>query len=321
MNNKMTVLLLAFLIVFLFPLTLAAETAGEVHVSIYPIYELADRIGGEYLDIKQVVPDGVEPHGYEPSPRTIAGLERAKAFIYIGQGLEPWGERGAEIVSEQQGEVIKLTDHVDLIPYRGFYYEGEGAEEEENHDHDHGHEHDHDHGDYDNHIWLDFNNMEIIAEVLTDLFIELEPTREEEMLANKERVQNKLAELDQAFREGLKDLEQDTIIVSHAAFGYLAENYDLQQVAVTGLSPEEEPSSRVVADLIEIARESGVEYIFLETLASPRTVDVIAEEADLGVLTLNPVEGLREEDIERGADYFSIMYENLENLKKGLGKN
>jgi len=323
---------------------LAAESSPEVYVSIYPIYEIAERIGGERLEIHQVVPDGVEPHGYEPVPRDVAGLEGAAAFVYVGLGLEAWGERGARIVAEQGGRVIKLSDHVELREYRGHHHDnqeedshdqhngGDGysqhinEDEHDTHEKDSHQDHnedspDHHHGEYDNHIWLDFENMKITAEILTDLFIDLEPEGEEEFVAARDEVQHKLAELDAAYREGLEDLKHDTIIVSHAAFGYLADSYGLKQIAVTGISPEEEPSSRVIADLIEVARTSGVNYIFLETLASPRTVEVIAEEAGLEILTLNPVEGLRAEDREQGRDYFSIMYSNLENLKQALGKN
>jgi len=336
------VLIAGLLFALSFPLT--AESSPEVYVSIYPIYEIAERIGGESLEVHQVVPDGVEPHGYEPAPREVAGLEGAAAFVYVGLGLEAWGERGARIVAEQGGRVIKLGDHVELREYRGphndhqeedsnDHHNGEDdygqhhdedehdnhEEDSQNQDHDED-SHDHLHGEYDNHIWLDFENMKITAEILTELFIYLEPEGEEEFTAARDEVKQKLAELDAAYREGLKDLKHDTIIVSHAAFGYLADNYGLEQIAVTGISPEEEPSSRVIADLIEAARASGVNYIFLETLASPRTVEVIAEEAGLEILTLNPVEGLTTEDREQGRDYFSIMYSNLENLKQALGE-
>ncbi len=305
--KEMLILTVILLIAFSSPGL--ADNPPEVYVSIYPIYEMAERIGGERLKIHQVVPDGVEPHGYEPTPRDVAGLEGAEAFVYVGLGLEAWGERGARIVEEQGGRVIKLSDHVELREYSGH-----------NHDHHEEDSHGHHHGEYDNHIWLDFENMKITAEIFTDLFIELDPEGEEEFTVFRDEVLQLLAELDEAYREGLQDLKHDTIIVSHAAFGYLADNYGLKQIAVTGLSPEEEPSSRVVAELIEAARESGVNYIFLETLASPRTVEVIAEEADLEILTLNPVEGLTAEDREQGRDYFSLMYENLKNLKQALGE-
>ncbi|MFW6382074.1 MAG: metal ABC transporter solute-binding protein, Zn/Mn family, partial [Bacillota bacterium] len=176
----------------------------------------------------------------------------------------------------------------------------------------------HEHGQYDNHIWLDFNNMILISELLTEEFSKLDPDGEEIYKSNAEEVIKDFKELDQAYKKGLQELEHDTIIVSHAAFGYIAKNYNLKQEAVTGLDPYSEPSSQTIRELIDLAQETGLEHIFLEVLASPRAVNVIAEEAGLEVLTLNPVAGLREEDIENDENYFTIMYTNLENLKKAL---
>ncbi len=160
--------------------------------------------------------------------------------------------------------------------------------------------------------------MIMIAELIAEEFSALDPEGEDEFHANADEVINELRELDQAYKEGLQDLTHNTIIVSHAAFGYLAEDYGLNQVAVTGLDPHSEPSSQTIRELIDLAHETGLEHIFLEVLASPRAVDVIAEEAGLEVLTLNPAAGLREEDIENDENYFTIMYNNLENLKEAL---
>ena len=323
--NMRKILMVTFILaILIFPTfnNIQAEEV-DVHVSIYPIYEIAERIGGERLNIHQVTPDGVELHGYEPSPRVLGQLENTALFIYVGQRLQGWTENVADNLRAADIPVIDLTEHVNLIEYRGDHDHGHNGDEYGDDDH-HDHEdedddyHGQDHGEYDNHIWLDFNNMIMIAELLVEEFSGLDPEGEEIYKANAEEVINDLEELDQAYKEGLQDLKQNTIIVSHAAFGYFAENYGLRQEAVTGLDPHSEPSSQTIRELIDLAQETGLEYIFLEVLASPRAVDVIAEEAGLEVLTLNPAAGLREEDIENNENYFTIMYNNLENLKEAL---
>ncbi len=304
----------------------------EVQVSIYPIFELADRIAGDRLEIEQVTPQGTEIHGYEPSPRRMAALERADAFILVGAGLEPWGDRAIDTLDGEDIKILELAGKVDLRLFEEEHdhdhnHEHGHENDEQKHDkheHDieneegHDHEHDHQHGEYDTHIWLDFEIMQRAAAELSDLFAELDPEGKEMYREKKEAVQEKLAELDNAYREGLAERIYDDIIVSHAAFGYLADNYALNQHAVTGLSPHDEPSPRAVRRLIDLAEETGVEHIFMEVLASPETVEVIASEADLEILTLNPAAGLTEEDIKEGRDYFDIMYQNLENLQKAL---
>ena len=326
----MTIFILAMIIFPTFSNVQAAEI--DVHVSIYPIYEIAERVGGESLNITQVTPDGVEVHGYEPSPRILGQLENTDLFIYVGEQLQGWTDNVAENLKADGIQVIDLTEHVNLIEYKGDHdhshdhgdddHHGHDHGDDDHHGHDHGdddhHGHDHAHGEYDNHIWLDFNNMIMIAELIAEEFSAIDPAGEDEFHANADEVINELRELDQAYKEGLQDLTHNTIIVSHAAFGYLAENYGLRQEAVTGLDPHSEPSSRTIRELIDLAQETGLEHIFLEVLASPRAVDVIAEEAGLEVLTLNPAAGLREEDIENDENYFTIMYNNLENLKEAL---
>lgn len=331
----------------------------NVQVSIYPIYEIADRIGGERIEVEQFIPQGVEIHGYEPSPRRMAALEDTDAFIYVGAGLEPWAERAVESLDTETTALLQLADKIELRPYEedhdhdehedahdhGHDEEGEDAHDNNDHD-DHDHEngeahedahghndneshdhdensdngHDHHHGEYDTHIWLDFNLMQRVASEISQLFIELDPAGEEIYRENAAQVQEKLQELDNNYREGLAERKKNTIIVSHAAFGYLTDNYGLEQRAVTGLSPHDEPSPGTVSELIDIARERNLEYIFMEVLASPQVVEVIAEEAGLEILTLDPAAGLTEEQIEQGEDYFSIMYSNLDNLKQALKK-
>ena len=317
-NMKKIILFLFIFSMAVLPLFNTVQAAeADVHISIYPIFEIAERVGGERLNINQLTPDGVEVHGFEPSPRVLAQLENSDLFIYIGQQLQGWTDNAAANLREEGIRVIDLTEHVDLIEYDGHHHDHHHDDHHHEHEED-GHHHDHAHGEYDNHIWLDFNNMILITELMIEEFSQLDPAGEEIYRANGDEVIAELKALDEAYKEGLQDLEHDTIIVSHAAFGYLAENYGLRQVAVTGLDPHSEPSSQTIRELIDLSQQTGLDYIFLEVLASPRAVNVIAEEAGLEILTLNPAAGLREEDLENEENYFTIMYSNLENLKKGL---
>ena len=335
----------------------AYEENINVQVSIYPIYEIADHIGGDRIEVEQFIPQGVEIHGYDPSPGRMTALEETDAFIYVGAGLEPWAERAVDSLDSDTVSLLELADKVELRPYGEAHDhdhdhdehedandhdhdhdEGEDHEDTHDHnddddhqhgdsnDHDHDHEeeheeahdHDHHHGEYDTHIWLDFNLMQQVATEISQLFSEMDPEGEEVYRENTAQVQEKLQELDDTYQEELAERSRDTIIVSHAAFGYMTDNYGLEQRAVTGLSPHDEPSPGTVSDLIDIARERNLEYVFMEVLASPQVVEVIAEEAGLEILTLDPAAGLTEEQIEQNEDYFSIMYSNLENLKKAL---
>ncbi len=128
----------------------------------------------------------------------------------------------------------------------------------------------------------------------------------------------KLDQLDKTYAEGLKTCKQKDIITSHAAFGYLATRYGLNQVAISGISPDEEPSSQQLAEVAKFAKENDVKYIFFESLVSPKLSETIAHEIGAKTLVLDPLEGISDDDIKQGKNYFTVMENNLKNLQKAL---
>jgi zinc transport system substrate-binding protein len=129
----------------------------------------------------------------------------------------------------------------------------------------------------------------------------------------------RLSALDEEFRTGLADCERRTIVTSHAAFGYLAGHYGLEQIAVSGLEPEAEAAPRDLGRIADVVRGSGATTVFAEPLVSPEIAETVAREADATVATLDPLEGLGDDEIAAGEDYFSVMRENLRALREALG--
>ena len=128
-----------------------------------------------------------------------------------------------------------------------------------------------------------------------------------------------LEELDAEFRAGLARCERRELVTSHAAFGYLADAYDLEQVALAGLSPEAEPGPRELEGLIEEVERSGATTVFVETLVSPELAETVAREAGAETGVLNPLEGLSEDELDAGDEYFAVMRANLAALRQALG--
>ncbi|NLJ83572.1 MAG: zinc ABC transporter solute-binding protein [Halanaerobiaceae bacterium] len=279
--------------------------AYSIYTSIFPIYELARSIAGEDNMVQLVVPSGAELHSYEPSPRRLAGLEQADIFFYIGLDLEPWAEGMARLLNNSGVRTVELSAYLPLLRI-----EETGVEED--------HYDDYHHGVYDPHVWLDPENMKTMAAVIRDELIILDPEKGERYKANYESYAGKIDELLAEYDEVLRKLNQDTIIVSHAAFGYLARRYNFRQLSVSSLAPHGEPTPGNLARIVDTAREKKLKYIFLEPHLDRKMVEVIAREAGLEILVLNPFIGLTEDERENNEDYFSIMYKNLENLKKAL---
>lgn len=277
----------------------------KVSASTYPMYYIAKEIGKDNIDLNILVPIGVDPHEYELSLKQTKELEDTDLFLYNGSGLEHWGEKVSKNMKSKDKKVIEASDYVNLLDI------------EENHDETHNDDEDM-HGDKDPHIWLDPTNVEKIAKKLSEQLKEMDTENSDKYEKNYLELSSKLKTLDNKYSEELKNRKQNTILVSHRAFAYLTNRYKLEQIAVTGISPDSEPSPKSISKLIDITKEKNIKYIFFEVLSSPKSVEMIAQEANLEVLTLNPIGGITKDQFESGIDYIDIMEENLTNLKKAL---
>lgn len=271
------------------------------YVSFYPLYDAADKIGGNQIDIKLVVPNGTEVHSYKPSPQQVAQLETADIFFYNGVGLEPWADKAVQNLKQSKTKTVKVSKSIDLLPLG-----------------DHQHNKDYNHKQYDPHIWLDPINMKKIAKLITEEFSKLDPEHKKVYQQNFNQYAHKINKLHHKYKTVLTANQQKYILVSHSAFGYLTNRYGLEQIAITGIAPHEKPSPQTLAQLTKKASKHNLNYVFMETLSSPRIVNVLAQEADLKVLTLNPIAGLTKTEQQNNQDYFSIMKDNLDNLNKAV---
>ncbi|MEK3730897.1 zinc ABC transporter substrate-binding protein [Paenibacillus sp. FSL M8-0334] len=178
-----------------------------------------------------------------------------------------------------------------------------------------GHNHSH---HTDPHTWVSPKSALIMAENIKNSLIEVDPANKEGYEQRFEALQQKLIKLDQDFETELSGLPKKDIVVSHQAFGYLARDYGLTQHAIMGLSPDAEPRAQDIVKLANIVRDNQIRYVFFEELVSDKIAKMLASEAGVDTLVLNPVEGLTKEQAERGENYFTLMEKNLQNLKKAL---
>jgi len=262
----------------------------QVVTSFYPLYFFASEIGGDKTQIFNLTPAGAEPHDYEPTGRDIARVENSKLLVLNG-GLEAWADNLKQNLSSN---TFVVTAGENLFKKSA------------------------DQNSFDPHIWLSPQLAGKMVDKIKEGFIQVNPENEDYYQNNADVLKSKLTELDKKFQEGLKDCSEKNIITSHSAFGYLASDYDLNEVSITGLSPDAEPSPRQLAEVAEFAKINKVKYIFFESLVSPKLSQTIAQEIGADTLVFNPLEGLTEEEINQGKNYFTEMENNLTNLKIAL---
>lgn len=286
--------------------TAAGDGRLRVLTSFYPMYDFARKIGGDCIDVTNMVPSGTEPHDWEPSTNDLKNLEKADVFIYNGADMEPWADD--LLVSHSDTlRVVEASENVELRTTDG--------------EHEHAHEHedaDHHHGDFDPHVWLDPENAKIEMEAIRDALCAADPENSTVFQSNYEKYAAELDALDAEFREKLAPLPNRTIVVAHEAFGYLCDAYGLTQVGIEGLSPDSEPDPGRMAEVIDFVREHSISTIFFEELVSPKVAEAIASETGAQAKMLSPLEGLSDEQAAAGADYFSVMHDNLAALMEAL---
>ena len=279
----------------------------KVMASFYPMYDFAAKIGGDKAEVITLVPSGTEPHDWEPAAADIRNLEEADLFIYSGAGMEHWVD-----------DVLASLDNKDLISVEA----SKGVALRDGHSHSHEEEEGagepEEEGQYDPHVWLSPLNAEKEMENIKNAYIKADPDNRDYYEANYELYASRFADLNQKFKDTLSSLPNKDIVVSHEAFGYLCDAYGLNQVGIEGLSPNSEPSPARMAEIIDFVRANHVRVIFFEELVSPKVAETIAKETGSSVQVLNPLEGLSDEELESGADYFSVMEENLKQLEAAL---
>ncbi|MGA8944250.1 MAG: metal ABC transporter substrate-binding protein [Thermoactinomyces sp.] len=285
----------------------------QVYTSIYPLYDFAKKIGGSHVAVTNLIPPGVDPHSFELQARDMGKLSEADLLVYNGGGFEPWMERVKKMLDPDKIRVVNAAESI--LP------DGGQASREVSHEisHEHGHGDEHLENGSDPHVWLDPQLAKQQAAAIRDALMQLDASHKDEYMKNYDQLASELDQLDQEFREMAARAPKKEFVVSHASFTYLAKRYGLEQIAVSGLSPSDEPSPQELKKIIEHVKEHDIDVILFETLVSSKMAQVIKNEIKAEALVLNPLEGLTETEMKRGEDYFSVMRKNKENLAKALG--
>ncbi|MFN8223423.1 MAG: metal ABC transporter substrate-binding protein [Gaiellales bacterium] len=259
----------------------ASARDDRVVAAFYPLAYAAERVGSG-ISITNLTPPGAEPHDLELTAGDVGAIRDAKLVLYLGNGFQAGLEKA---VADRDGASLDLLADQELLRAAG--------------------EH-----ELDPHVWLDPIRFAQMAR-------EIAGALGDESAADE--LVSELEQLDAELEQGLATCTRRQLVTSHAAFGYLADRYDLEQIPLAGLSPETEPSAKDLAALADDVEKEGATTVFFETLVSPKLAETVAREAGAKTAVLNPIEGLTGDQLADGEDYFSVMRENLAVLREALG--
>lgn len=279
-----------------------------VITTLFPLYDFARTIAGDRVEVQLLLPPGVEPHHFEPKPDDLARIHQAALFVYIGPFMEPWADKIIQGVDRSKVRVVAAASGITLLPAVAHT----GTEQ-------HHHDHDHQAEAYDPHVWLDFKADQTMVARLLEALIAADPAGAEQYRRRAAGLTEQLVGLDARYKAGLASCGSRVLLHGgHAAFGYLANRYNLNYQAAAGVTAELEATPRRLAELVQQVRRYNVKAIYSEELVSPRVARTIAGETGATVLKLHGAHNVAKEDLERGVTFITLMDENLKNLQVGL---
>lgn len=305
------------------------EDKITIYTTLFVLTDFSQRIGGEYVEVVNLISPGTSSHDYEPTAKEMAALTESDMFIYNGIGIESWLEK---IVTNLEDENVKLIDASKGITAMAGeahdHGENDGSanheqeetannEDEEDTDHEGLMEDEH---NVDSHVWLNPLNALKQAENIKDALIELDSANAAYYEANFEELKKDLIALDEKYRVELENTTRKDFFVSHAAFGYLAEQYGLNQHSISGIIPTYEPSPAELAEMVTKAKELDIKYVLVDPMDVTKISDVLASEIGAETLSIYTMGSLTKEQADKGMDYFSLMEENLLLFKKALNE-
>lgn len=281
-----------------------AAGAGSGHrslrlvASFYPLQWALEQVAGPGTSVQSLAKPGAEPHDLELTPKDVAAVATADLVVYL-EGFQPAVDDAVAREADEHAFDVSKAANLNLT-YTPIEEGAQHADEA---------------GATDPHFWLDPLRLADVASALADRLGALDEVDAGRYRANSEALRAKLVALDGDFKVGLADCANPYLVTTHNAFGYLAQRYGLDQVGITGLTPEDEPKPADLARIAAFAKQHRVRTIYYETLVSPAIADTVAAETGARTDVLDPIEGLTSES--EGRDYLQVMRANLANIKKG----
>lgn len=255
-------------------------------VSTFPLYEIAHTLAGDTFEVKPIIPLGSDAHAYSPSPSDVASISKAALFVYSGAGFEGWVQSLKGTLSSAV-TIIDMSQHVKLLKD-------------------------------DPHYWLNIDNMILMTETMEAELSKLSPKNKELYRTNALAYISELKKLKREYTAGLAQCKIRTLVTNHDAFGYLAQANNLKNISIIGLSSDEQPSAKTMADVITLVQKEKIQTIFFEELIDDNVAQTIAKESGATAKPLQPLENISEAELKSHSTYLSIMRDNLTKIRDAM---
>jgi len=271
-----------------------SQSKIKVVVSFNAMKEFASAIGKDKIAITTIIPNGTEPHDFEPTTESLKDLSSASIFIYNGLGMESWTDK-----------VLKSIDNKNLVVVNA----SKGSNPIKNTDTEEIKEH----GQYDPHLWISLKGAEVESKNIKDALVKVDPSNKEFYEKNYSEFSKQLNSLYNEYTQKFKTVKNKNFVTGHAAFAYLCRDYDLNQNSVENVFAEGEPSTKKLKELVDYCKQNKITTIFMEDMVSTKVSTTLANEIGAKVEKIYTLESK-----EDNKDYIESMKNNLETIYTSL---
>ncbi|CAH2214755.1 metal ABC transporter solute-binding protein, Zn/Mn family [Tepidibacter aestuarii] len=253
----------------------------KVSVAIVPEKTFVKAVGGDLLDVEVMIPPGYSPANYQPTPKQMSKLSESRIYFSIGVPTEE-----SNIIPMIEGlnesiKVVHLDDKVrNVYPDRMFNEEHEDDSGEYTHD-------EHDHEGRDPHIWLSPKRVKVMIDEIKNELIELDPDNKQIYEKNAMDYISKIDEVDKEIKDTLNNVSKQSFIIYHPSFGYFADDYDLNMVAIE--EEGKETTVKRLQDIIDFAKENNIKFVFYQEEFDSKQADTIAKEIGGESIQVSPL--------------------------------
>lgn len=305
--------------------------SSVIYASFYPIYNLTRQIAGDKFDVKAFNSLTTESHDFEPSAKEIAELSKSQLIFMNGAGMEDWKDDVEETVDIT---MVDTSEGLDLIKADHDHDDHDHEDADHDHDHEdgdeHGHEdadHDHEegeeeghhhHGEFDPHTWLSPKNAKDQAKVIADKLSEIDPANKDYYEKNYQKVASEFDEIINEYKDKFNQVTNNKFIVPHEAFGYVARDFNLEQIPLASLTSTADPDAKVMKEVTDLAKADKIRTVFYEKGGSDKAAKTIAGEIGADTAPLSTMEFASQDEIDKEVTIQEIIKENLENIYESL---
>lgn len=255
----------------------------KVLVSINPLKEITEKIGGDKIEVSSIIAPGLEVHDYQLTPKDIIKLKSSKLFIYNGLNLESFKD---ELLSSSDN---KNLDTVDASNGSAVIKTSDGT---------------------DPHLWISLTGSKIIASNIKDALIKNDPKNKAYYENNYNEFIKNIDSLYNKYKPLFASLNKKSFVTGHAAFAYFCRDFNLSQESVEDVFASGEPSAKKLAELTDYCKNNNIKTIFVENLVSPKVSETLAKEVGAKTVKINT--------FLEGNDYIETQKDNLEKVYESL---